>query len=68
MRFILITERLPTKEDANKNNDVIWIRSEHWECLGRWDKVPVDATAWKTPLTSPEERSKLYFVSTVTNS
>jgi hypothetical protein len=46
-KIVLITERLPTAADADQRGDVLWLRSQHWWCLGRWHKVPVDATAWQ---------------------
>lgn len=36
---------LPEEDDADSNGNVWWLRSGR-ECLGKWNKVPVDATAW----------------------
>ena len=46
MNWIPITQRAPTQEDANDNGDVLWLRDQ-WECLGKWNQVPIDAIAWK---------------------
>lgn len=36
----------PSQSDADSNGDVLFLRSGGWECLGKWNKVPVDASAW----------------------
>lgn len=45
--MILISEQLPTKEDADENGLIEWFRSGVWVRGSISNDVPVDATAWR---------------------
>ncbi len=46
--WVDVTERPPTAEDADSKGDVLFLRSNFWECLGKVSSgIPVDATKWK---------------------
>ena len=35
----------PTIDDANERGDVLYMRGG-WDCLGKWNTIPADATKW----------------------